>query len=55
MIVTKIIKKEKAQEKYEDAVAGRDAAVMAERISNDNTLVIKLGNLLPEQSATLKI
>ena len=55
MIVTKIIKKEKAQEKYEDAVASGDAAIMAERISKENTIVIKLGNLLPEQSATLKI
>ena len=55
MVVTRIIKKEKAQEKYEDAVAGGDAAIMAETISKEKTLVIKLGNLLPEQSATLKI
>ena len=48
MIVTKIVEKEKAQEKYEDAVASGNAAIMAERMSKEKTLVIKLGNLLPE-------
>ena len=55
VVVTKIIKKEKAREKYDDAVAGGNAAVMAERVKKDDSMTIRLGNLLPEQSATLKI
>ena len=49
------MKKEKALERYDDAVAGGNAAVFAKRSKKDDTMTIKLGNLLPEQSATLKI
>jgi len=54
-VETKVMKKEKAQERYDDAVAGGNAAVMAERKKKDETMTIKLGNLQPGQSATLKI
>ena len=49
------MKKEKALERYDDAVAGGNAAVFAKKSKKDDTMTIKLGNLLPEQSATLKI
>ena len=55
VVETKVMKKEKAQEKYEDAIAGGHAAVLAERKKKDDTMTIKLGNLLPGQAATLKI
>ena len=54
-VETKVMRKEKAQERYEDAIAGGNAAVIAERKKKDETMTIKLGNLLPGQSATLKI
>lgn len=55
VIETKVIRKEKAQEKYEDAVASGNAAVLAERKKNQETMTVKLGNLLPGQEATLKL
>lgn len=56
VIETRVLEKEKAQEKYEDAVASGNAAVLAERSKKkEQTMTIKLGNLLPQQSATLKI
>ena len=39
--------KEKAEERYEDAMASGHAAVMAQRQKTDESLTIKLGNLLP--------
>ena len=53
VIVTKVQDKESAKEKYEDAVAGGKAAVLAERKKKDETLTVKLGNLLPGQSAVI--
>ena len=48
--------KEVAKEKYEDALASGDAAVLAERSSEKKeALSIKLGNLQPEQVARLKV
>ena len=48
IIEGKILKKEKAQEKYEDAVAGGNTAVMAQEDEDDKDMVkLKLGNLLP--------
>ena len=41
------MEKEKAQEKFEDAVASGKAAVMAERKKKDELMTVKLGNLLP--------
>ena len=41
--------KEKAKEKYEDAIAGGNAALLAERDSDEKkpTMKIRLGNILP--------
>ena len=55
VIETKVMKKEKAQERYEDAIASGNAAVLAERTKKQETMTIKLGNLLPGQEATLKL
>ncbi len=46
-MVTKIEEKEKAEEKYEDAMASGKAAVLATRSSHKKETVIKLGNLNP--------
>ena len=55
VVYTKVTEKEKAKEQYDDAVAGGKAAVLAERSSKkEETLTVKLGNLLPGQTATLK-
>lgn len=42
---------------YEDAVAGGNTAVLAERSNKkkEETLTLKLGNLGPGQEATLKL
>ena len=55
VVVTKVTEKESAKEKYDDAIAGGNAAVLAERKKKDETLTVKLGNLLPGQRAVLKI
>lgn len=52
VVVTKIMEKEKAQEKFDDAVACGHAAVMA--MKDDTTMSVSLGNLLPGQEAVLK-
>ena len=55
VISTKVIEKAKARERFEDAVAAGKAAVIAEkREKTDETMVVKLGNLLPDQAATIK-
>jgi len=55
VVFTKVTEKETAQEKYDDAIASGNAAVMAERSKKqEETMTIKLGNLLPGQNATLK-
>ena len=54
-IVTKVQDKEEAKERYEDAVAAGNAAVIVERESGKKKIMsIKLGNLLPKQKAVLK-
>ena len=54
-IVTKVQDKEEAKERYEDAVAAGNAAVIVERESDKKEIMsIKLGNLLPKQKAVLK-
>ena len=48
LVEGKIMQKGVALEKYEDAVARGDTAVMAEENANDpDTISIKVGNLLP--------
>ena len=48
VVATKIFEKEKAKERYDDAMASGNAAVLAERSNKkEETLTIKLGNLLP--------
>ena len=54
VVKTKITEKEKAQEMFEDAVAGGHAAVHAERSKKDEVLTVKLGNLMPGQEAKLR-
>ena len=39
--------KEEARERYDDAIAAGNAAVLAEREDKNESLKIKLGNLLP--------
>lgn len=56
VVATKVMEKEKAKEKYDDAVAQGNAAVLAERSSKkEETMTVKLGNLLPGQQAILKL
>lgn len=50
IIEGKILNKEKAEEKYEDAVAGGNTAVMAQE-SEDDMITVKVGNLLSQQEA----
>ena len=45
VVQTKIMEKETAQERYEDAVASGNTAVFAERKKNDEVMTVKLGNL----------
>ena len=48
-IEAQIRDKEKAQERYDDAVAAGNTALIAERdMDKKETMRIKLGNLLPE-------
>jgi Ca-activated chloride channel family protein len=54
VVQTKVVTKEVAQERYEDAVASGNTAVLAQRKKKDEIMTVKLGNLLPGQNATLK-
>ena len=56
-VVATVKDKSKAKEKYDDAVAKGDAAVYAERKTEaqNETVKIKLGNLLPQQEAKLSV
>ena len=55
-IEAQVRSKKSAKEKYEDALASGNAAVLAERSSEKKEVMsIKLGNLLPEQVARLKV
>ena len=45
VVQTKIMEKEAAQERYEDAVASGNTAVFAERKKKDEAMTVKLGNL----------
>lgn len=55
-IEAQVRKTEAAKEKYEDAVAGGKAAVLAQRTSTDKEiLTVKLGNLLPEKVMRLQV
>ena len=50
IIQGKVIEKEKARERYEDAVASGKTAVIAEEDSKEKDMIsIKVGNLLPGQ------
>jgi hypothetical protein len=55
VVFTKVTEKEIAQERYDDAIASGNTAVMAERSKKqEETMTVKLGNLLPGKTATLK-
>ena len=56
IIKTRVIDKETAKEKYDDAVAGGKAAVMAQRKTHktEEDIIVKLGNLLPGKTAKIK-
>ena len=48
-VVTQVREKEQAQEKYDDAIAAGNTAVLAERSTEKKeVLTIKLGNLPPK-------
>ena len=56
VVEAKVRAKEEAKEKFDDAVAAGNAAVLAERKSDDKeSMTIKLGNLKPLQVAVLNI
>ena len=54
VIVTKVQTKEQAKERYDDAIAMGNAAVIAESKKKDEVMTVKLGNLQPGQQAVLK-
>ena len=54
VVKTKIEEKQRAYERYSDAVAGGNTAVLAEKKKKEEVMAIKLGSLLPNQVATLK-
>ena len=54
VVKTKIEEKQRAYERYSDAVAGGNTAVLAEKKKKEEVMAVKLGNLLPNQVATLK-
>ena len=55
-VEAKVKAKEEAKEIYEDAIAAGNAAVLADRQSDKKeSMTVKLGNLLPQQEATLSI
>ena len=47
--------KEEAKEKYDDAIAAGNAAVIAEREKKSESMKIKLGNILPQQEARIEM
>ena len=54
VIQSKIQEKEEAKEKYDDAIAGGHAAIIAEKSEKrKDAISLKLGNLLPEKEATI--
>ncbi len=54
VIEGKVFKKEKAEQKYEDAIAKGDTAVMAKE-SKQGHIKIQIGNLLAGQEAVVEI
>lgn len=48
-----IREKEEAKQKYDDAIAGGHAAVIAEK--KKDAIALKIGNLLPGESATISL
>ena len=57
VISTRVIDKQAAKERYDDAVAGGKAAVYAERQVNnekEENVIVKLGNLMPKKTAVIK-
>ena len=55
-IEAKVKEVEEAKERYDDAIAAGNAAVLAQRESlKQESMTIKLGNLKPKQEATLTI
>ena len=56
LIEASIREKEEAKEKYDDAIAAGNAAVLAEKSdTKKNCISLKLGNLLPGQEATINM
>ncbi|CDW78536.1 UNKNOWN [Stylonychia lemnae] len=56
VIEGKILEKQKAQEKYEDAIAqGHTATIASEDNEKDEIIKLTIGNLLPGQEAKLEI
>jgi hypothetical protein len=56
LVESKIMEKEKAKEEYDDAIAsGHSAALMQESEEDKDLLKLFVGNILPNQIATIKI
>ena len=54
VVQTKIEEKQRAYERYSDAVAGGNTAILAEKKKKEEVMAVKLGSLLPNQVAILK-
>ena len=55
VVYTKIMEKEKAQKKYDDAIAGGKAAVLLKEETENEYHSLNVGNILPGQIATIEI
>lgn len=54
-VYTKIMEKEKAEKKYDDAIAGGSTAVLLKEDTENEFHSLNVGNILPGQIATIKI
>lgn len=54
-IDTKIMEKSKARENYEDQVSRGNGAMLLEEKEESNSICLKLGNLLPDQTCKIRL
>lgn len=55
MVESKIQGKAKAKEKYDDAISGGNAAVLAEDADDEKHLKMTIGGIQPMQEVTVKL
>lgn len=55
VVEAKVEKKEKAEQKYDDAIASGNTAALMETKKNDDGFTLKLGNLSPGKSAVINV